>query len=55
MNALANDSVPGTWAAKAYPSLRTLASWMHNLHQRVAQIQEWCSDMTVPKSVWLSG
>lgn len=55
MHALAADHVPESWAAIAYPSQRLLGSWMHNLLQRVAQIQEWCADMNVPKSVWLSG
>ena len=55
MHALAADRVPDSWAAVAYPSLRPLGSWMQNLLQRVAQIQEWCADLTVPKSVWLSG
>ena len=55
MHALAGDRVPDSWAAVGYPSLRPLGSWMQNLLQRVTQIQEWCSDLTVPKSVWLSG
>lgn len=54
MAALAADRVPDSWAAVGYPSLRTLGSWMHNLLARVAQIQEWTGDLTVPKSVNLS-
>lgn len=55
MHALASDRVPDSWATVGYASLRSLGAWMHNLLQRVAQIQEWCADLTVPKSVWLSG
>jgi len=55
MHALASDRVPDSWATVGYASLRSLSTWMHNLLQRVAQIQEWCADLTVPKSVWLSG
>lgn len=55
MHALAADRVPDSWATVGYPSLRSLGSWMHNLLQRVAQVQEWTTDLTVPKSVWLSG
>ena len=55
MHALAGDRVPDSWAAVGYPSLRPLGSWMQNLLQRVTQIQDWCADLTVPKSVWLSG
>ncbi|EFN51784.1 hypothetical protein CHLNCDRAFT_37234 [Chlorella variabilis] len=55
MLALVADHVPESWALVGYPSLRALASWMQNLLQRVSQIQDWCSNLTVPKSVWLSG
>lgn len=55
MHALASDRVPDSWATVGYASLRSLGTWMHNLLQRVAQIQEWCADLAVPKSVWLSG
>ena len=55
MHALAEDRVPSSWAAAAYPSLRGLQSWMVNLLARVAQLAEWTADLTVPKSVWLSG
>ena len=55
MHALAVDRVPDSWMVVGYPTLRSLGSWMHNLLQRVAQIQEWTADLNVPKSVWLSG
>ena len=37
MVALANDSVPASWANMAYPSLRPLGSWLVNLLQRVTE------------------
>ncbi|KAL4450636.1 hypothetical protein ABPG77_000992 [Micractinium sp. CCAP 211/92] len=55
MHALAGDRVPESWSTMGYPSLRSLGPWMQNLLQRVAQIQDWTADLTVPKSVWLSG
>ena len=39
----------------AYPSLRPLSSWFVNLLQRTQQLVEWTTDLSVPKSVWLSG
>lgn len=55
MYALASDTVPQSWALVAYPSLRSLSSWLNNLVARAAQLSDWTSDFTVPKSVWLSG
>lgn len=55
MHALAGDLIPENWSTVGYPSLRSLGSWVQNLLLRVAQIQEWTTDLTVPKSVWLSG
>jgi dynein heavy chain len=47
MRALAEDQVPASWAAVAYPSLRPLSSWFQNLLQRVAQLTEWTGDLQV--------
>ncbi|CAG9462750.1 unnamed protein product [Pedinophyceae sp. YPF-701] len=55
MRALSSNQVPGSWRNLAYPSLRPLASWMHNLLQRVEQLVGWTTEMSVPPSVWLSG
>jgi dynein heavy chain len=55
MNALANGSVAGGWAKLAYPSLRSLSSWIFNLLQRVEQLNLWTADLNLPKVVWLSG
>ena len=53
--ALANDQVPDARIKLAYPSLRGLGSWLVNLLQRVAQLVDWTTDLSVPKSVWISG
>ena len=55
MAALAGDTVPACWKKCSSPSLRGLASWFANLLARHAQLQEWTSDLAVPKSVWLPG
>jgi dynein heavy chain, axonemal len=53
---LSLDKVPVTWAKLAWPSLRALASWKHNLQLRVNQLNEWVGNpMEVPKVTWLSG
>ena len=53
--ALAEDRVPGTWAAKAYPSMRPLALWFTNLLDRHRQLSDWTVDLSLPKVTWLSG
>lgn len=55
MLALAFDTVPQSWAALAYPSLRPLSAWLTNLIARAVQLADWTADFSVPKSVWLSG
>lgn len=55
MASLAHDAIPASWRKYSSPSLRGLASWFANLLARHAQLLEWTTDLTVPKSVWLSG
>ncbi|RYY38153.1 hypothetical protein EON62_00615, partial [archaeon] len=53
---LALDKVPSAWVRAAWPSLRALSSWKHNLQLRVQQLSEWVSNpMEVPKVTWISG
>ena len=47
--------VPETWASRAWPSLRTLASWLSNLLDRQKQLADWTADLATPKVTWLSG
>jgi dynein heavy chain len=51
---LLNNRVPEMWARVAYPSLKPLASWVADLHQRIAFMQEWLINGP-PNSFWLSG
>ncbi|XP_072318696.1 dynein axonemal heavy chain 6 [Eucyclogobius newberryi] len=49
-----NNQVPSHWANSAYPSLKTLASWVKDLVLRTIFIQAWIT-RGVPKSFWISG
>jgi dynein heavy chain len=56
MNSLFMDTVPASWAKRAWPSKRPLASWLFDMGQRVAQLQDCvASNLEVPKCVWISG
>ncbi|XP_060775597.1 dynein axonemal heavy chain 2 [Neoarius graeffei] len=46
--------VPPLWA-KAYPSLKPLASWTRDLCQRVEQFTHWAQTAHPPILFWLSG
>ena len=46
--------VPGLWADSAYPSLKTLGSWVKDLVLRCHFINNWILH-DVPRSFWLSG
>ncbi|XP_075039903.1 dynein axonemal heavy chain 1 [Mixophyes fleayi] len=53
-NSLYNNSVPELWRAKAYPSLKPLASWVIDLLQRIEFLQKWIDD-GIPSVFWISG
>ncbi|CAJ0959437.1 unnamed protein product, partial [Ranitomeya imitator] len=53
-NSLYNNAVPELWRAKAYPSLKPLASWVIDLLQRMDFIQKWITD-GIPATFWISG
>ena len=55
VKALATDTVPTSWAQIAYPSLRTLSTWLPDLGRRASQLSEWVASFTLPNSVWISG
>merc|ERR1712146_29859 len=40
------NRVPGNWAAKAYPSLKSLSEWLDNLLERAEQLTRWCDEPT---------
>ncbi|CAJ1051390.1 LOW QUALITY PROTEIN: dynein heavy chain 1%2C axonemal [Xyrichtys novacula] len=53
-NSLFNNSVPNVWKAKAYPSLKPLASWVSDLLQRINFLQRWICNGS-PPVFWISG
>ncbi|KAM6325251.1 LOW QUALITY PROTEIN: dynein axonemal heavy chain 1 [Podargus strigoides] len=53
-SSLYNNAVPEMWNAKAYPSLKPLASWVNDLVQRIEFLQKWISH-GIPPVFWISG
>merc|ERR1711959_129180 len=53
-NGIAGNKQPSGWAGKAYPSLKTLASWFNDLLARCAFLQKWYEECP-PNAFWLSG
>jgi dynein heavy chain len=51
---LYDNAVPDMWAAKAYPSLKPLSSWVSDLLERCAFVQKWINS-GVPPVYWVSG
>ncbi|XP_047438259.1 dynein axonemal heavy chain 1 [Mugil cephalus] len=51
---LFNNVVPDMWKAKAYPSLKPLASWVSDLLQRISFLKRWIYD-GIPPVFWISG
>lgn len=52
--ALMRTQVPELWSAVAYPSLKPLASWVKDYHQRISFMRDWLT-AGVPKCFWLPG
>lgn len=48
------NKVPANWAAKAYPSLKPLGSWVQELWERVAFITKWIAE-GIPACFWITG
>ena len=53
--ALTLNKVFSSWEKLAYFSLKPLSSWLVDLGLRAAQLVEWTSTLTTPKSLWISG
>jgi dynein heavy chain len=51
---LLNNAVPSLWASVAYPSLKPLAAWVADLHERMHFMQSWLKS-GAPSSFWISG
>jgi dynein heavy chain len=52
--AMLNNKVPANWEVAAYPSLKPLASWVKDLHQRMVFMRAWLLGGQ-PSSFWISG
>jgi dynein heavy chain len=50
---LYDSKVPPIWQ-KSYPSLKSLAPWIHDLIQRIDQMRSW-AEGSVPSVFWLGG
>ncbi|KAL6609170.1 dynein heavy chain and region D6 of dynein motor-domain-containing protein [Neocallimastix sp. 'constans'] len=53
-NSIYLNKVPALWEAKAYPSLKSLSSWVDDLIARIEFLQQWI-DNGIPKVFWISG
>jgi len=49
------NKVNAKWAEKAFPSLKSLASWFADLLARVEQLVQWTAILALLRSLWLSG
>lgn len=55
-NALFLDTVPKSWAARAYPSLYSLGLWYADLIARARELETWVTDFSsLPSAIWLGG
>lgn len=55
-NALFFDTVPNSWAARAYPSLYSLGLWYADLIARARELEIWVTDFSsLPSAIWLGG
>ena len=55
MACLFDDRVPDTWEKYAWPTLRSLGSWVSNFSKRHGALADWTRDLQLPKVTWLSG
>lgn len=55
-NSLFLDRVPRRWESLAYPSLRSLGSWIADLNVRITQLADWSGAIQdMPNVTWLAG
>lgn len=55
MASIYSNQVPAPWAKLAFPSTRTLGSWLDNLKQRLEQLNQWKEDpVKVPPVTFLN-
>ena len=53
-NSFLNNQVPAMWSNVAYPSMKTLGSWVKDLKLRFEFITSWITNGN-PRSFWLPG
>ena len=53
-DSLLNNQVPAEWSRHAYPSLKSLTSWLNDLNERIHMFLAWIADGQ-PKAFWISG
>jgi dynein heavy chain len=53
-NSMLVNQVPELWSKVGYPSLKPLASWVKDYHQRITFMHSWLTE-GVPKCFWLPG
>jgi dynein heavy chain len=51
---MATGVVPAMWAAKAYPSLKPLGSWVSDFIARLTALHDWIAH-GAPQTYWMSG
>jgi len=54
-NSLFLNTIPDSWASKAYPSMAGLSSWYADLLNRIRELETWTTDFQLPAAVWLGG
>jgi dynein heavy chain len=55
-NSLYFDRVPKKWELLAFPSLRSLGSWLNDLNNRINQLNDWMNTPhELPTVTWISG
>lgn len=55
MDSIFLNKVPASWAKLAFPSTRSLGSWLDNLKMRLDQLNFWKEDPNkVPKVIFLN-
>jgi len=54
-NSLFLNTIPESWASKAYPSMAGLSSWYADLLNRIRELETWTTDFQLPAAVWLGG
>ncbi|OXB71018.1 UNVERIFIED_CONTAM: hypothetical protein H355_008669 [Colinus virginianus] len=54
-DALFAQKVPENWKKISFLSNKSLAPWVKDLLDRVKQLENWSSDLSLPASLWIAG